>query len=125
MKNQSAIRIAWLVPAVELGAYWQPVLREFTKIFPKTKFYTGHLWSNFDRSLPGAYAFELVGETKFVKTEKIETGYDRGFFCGFSEDHWLFIKISTPGSLPASLFSLDGFSHFVKTYFPLESRNYL
>lgn len=80
MKNQSAIRIAWLVPAVELGAYWQPVLREFTKIFPKTKFYTGHLWSNFDRSLPGAYAFELVGETKFVKTEKIETGYDRGFF---------------------------------------------
>ena len=80
MKNKSDIRIAWLVPAVELGAYWQPVLREFTKSFPQTKFYTGHLWSTFDRSLPGAYAFELVGETKFVKTEKIETGYDRGFF---------------------------------------------
>jgi glycosyltransferase involved in cell wall biosynthesis len=80
MKNKSDIRIAWLVPAVELGAYWQPVLREFTKSFPHTKFYTGHLWSSFDASLPGTYAFELVGETKFVKTEKIETGYDRGFF---------------------------------------------
>jgi glycosyltransferase involved in cell wall biosynthesis len=79
MKNHKEIRVAWLVPEVELGAYWQPVLREFTKFFPNTKFYTGRLWPSFDDSLPGAYAFQLVGETKFVETEKIESGYDRGF----------------------------------------------
>ncbi|MEG4853445.1 glycosyltransferase family 4 protein [Microcoleus sp. B5-D4] len=73
------LRVAWLVPEVELGAYWQPVLREFTKVFKNTVFYTGRVWPGFDPTLPGASAIQLVGETKFVETEKIETGYDRGF----------------------------------------------
>jgi glycosyltransferase involved in cell wall biosynthesis len=75
------LRIAWLVPEVELGAYWQPVLREFTKVFKNTVFYTGRVWSGFDPTLPGASAIQLVGETKFVETQKIETGYDRGFIA--------------------------------------------
>lgn len=79
MQNRDQIRIAWLVPDVELGAYWQPVLREFTKIFKQTKFYTGRVWPGFDETLPGASAIEIVGETKFVETTKIEMGYDRGF----------------------------------------------
>ncbi|MEG4112742.1 MULTISPECIES: glycosyltransferase family 4 protein [unclassified Microcoleus] len=79
MVDRNEIRIAWLVPEVELGAYWQPVLMEFTKIFKHTVFYTGRVWPGFDPSLPGASAIQLVGETKFVETEKIETGYDRGF----------------------------------------------
>ena len=73
------LRVAWLVPEVELGAYWQPVLREFTKVFKNTVFYTGRVWSGFDPTMPGASAIKLVGETKFVETQKIETGYDRGF----------------------------------------------
>ncbi|MEG3837409.1 MULTISPECIES: glycosyltransferase family 4 protein [unclassified Microcoleus] len=79
MVDRNELRIAWLVPEVELGAYWQPVLREFTKFFKNTVFYTGRVWSGFDPTLPGASAIQLVGETKFVETEKIETGYDRGF----------------------------------------------
>jgi glycosyltransferase involved in cell wall biosynthesis len=79
MVDRNELRIAWLVPEVELGAYWQPVLREFTKILKYTVFYTGRVWSGFDPTLPGASAIQLVGETKFVETEKIETGYDRGF----------------------------------------------
>ncbi|MEG4250550.1 glycosyltransferase family 4 protein [Microcoleus sp. Pol10D4] len=79
MVDRNELRIAWLVPEVELGAYWPPVLREFTKIFKNTVFYTGRVWSGFDPTLPGASAIQLVGETKFVETEKIETGYDRGF----------------------------------------------
>ncbi|MEG4584442.1 glycosyltransferase family 4 protein [Microcoleus sp. MOSTC5] len=79
MVDRNELRIAWLVPEVELGAYWQPVLREFTKIFKNTVFYTGRVWSGFDPTLPGSSAIQLVGETKFVETEKIETGYDRGF----------------------------------------------
>lgn len=79
MVDQGELRVAWLVPEVELGAYWQPVLREFTKVFKNTVFYTGRVWSGFDPTLPGASAIKLVGQTKFVETEKIETGYDRGF----------------------------------------------
>ncbi|TAG93222.1 MAG: glycosyltransferase family 1 protein [Oscillatoriales cyanobacterium] len=81
MVDRSDLRVAWLVPEVELGAYWQPVLREFTKVFKNTIFYTGRVWSGFDPTLPGASAIVLVGETKFVETEKIETGYDRGFIA--------------------------------------------
>ncbi len=81
MVNRSDLRVAWLVPEVELGAYWQPVLREFTKVFKHTVFYTGRVWSGFDPTLPGASAIQLVGETKFVETTKIETGYDRGFIA--------------------------------------------
>ncbi|MEG4235053.1 glycosyltransferase family 4 protein [Microcoleus sp. Pol11C3] len=79
MVDRNELRIAWLVPEVELGAYWQPVLREFTKNFKHTVFYTGRVWPGFDPTLPGASTIQLVGETKFVETEKIETGYDRGF----------------------------------------------
>jgi len=79
MVDQGELRVAWLVPEVELGAYWQPVLREFTKVFKNTVFYTGRVWPGFDPTMPGASAIKLVGETKFVETEKIETGYDRGF----------------------------------------------
>ncbi len=81
MVNRSDLRVAWLVPEVELGAYWQPVLREFTKVFKNTVFYTGRVWPGFDPMLPGASAIQLVGETKFVETTKIETGYDRGFIA--------------------------------------------
>jgi glycosyltransferase involved in cell wall biosynthesis len=76
MKNT---RIAWLVPSVELGAYWQPVLSEFTKVYPNTIFYTGQVWPGFDPNLPGCSAIEIVGETQFLETEKVETGYGRGF----------------------------------------------
>ena len=81
MVDRRDLRVAWLVPEVELGAYWQPVLREFTKVFKNTVFYTGRVWSGFDPTLPGASAIQLVGETKFVETTKIETGYDRGFIA--------------------------------------------
>lgn len=79
MVDRGDLRVAWLVPEVELGAYWQPVLREFTKVFKNTVFYTGRVWPGFDPTLPGASAIQLVGETKFIETEKIEAGYDRGF----------------------------------------------
>ena len=54
-------------------------MREFTKVFKNTVFYTGRVWSGFDLTMPGSSAIKLVGETKFFETEKIETGYDRGF----------------------------------------------
>lgn len=73
------LRIAWLVPSVELGAYWQPVLREFTKVYKNTIFYTGQVWPGFDPTAPGASAIQLVGQMKFVELTEVKTGYARGF----------------------------------------------
>ncbi|MGK7926914.1 MAG: glycosyltransferase family 4 protein [Spirulina sp.] len=72
-------RIAWLVPSVELGAYWQPVLQHFTQAFEKTIFYTGRVWPDFDANISGAAAIQIVGKTDFVETQKVEMGYGRGF----------------------------------------------
>jgi glycosyltransferase involved in cell wall biosynthesis len=74
-------RVAWLVPEVSLGAYWQPVLKEFTKVFQNTVFYTGQVWPGFDPNAPGCSVIQLVGETKFVATQKVDTGYNRGFIA--------------------------------------------
>lgn len=73
--NQN-LRVAWLVPSVELGAYWQPVLAEFKKAYPQTRFYTGLVWPGFDSKVPGADLIKIVGEMKSLEIKKTE-GYSR------------------------------------------------
>jgi glycosyltransferase involved in cell wall biosynthesis len=77
MDDINNLRIAWLVPHVELGAYWQPVLREFTKVFKNTIFYTGRVWPGFDPNVPGADVIKLVGEMKSIEVSKMATGCNR------------------------------------------------
>lgn len=43
-------RIAWLLPTMRGGYYWQPLLREFVKLFPETMVFTSG-WPGF---IPGA-----------------------------------------------------------------------
>jgi glycosyltransferase involved in cell wall biosynthesis len=76
MDDIKDLRIAWLVPSVELGAYWQPVLEEFAAVFPNTTFYTGLVWPGFDPNLPGANVIKLVGEMKSLEMTKTQ-GYSR------------------------------------------------
>ncbi len=76
MDDIKDLRIAWLVPSVELGAYWQPVLEEFAAVFPNTIFYTGLVWPGFDPNLPGANVIKLVGEMKSLEMTKTQ-GYSR------------------------------------------------
>jgi glycosyltransferase involved in cell wall biosynthesis len=79
--DYSRLRVAFLYPTVELGAYWQPVLAEFIQRFKNTIFYTGRLWPGFDRQTQGASVFRQVGKTKFVAvTQKVGAGYGRGFY---------------------------------------------
>jgi glycosyltransferase involved in cell wall biosynthesis len=79
--DNSRLRVAFLYPTVELGAYWQPVLAEFIQRFKHTIFYTGRLWPGFDRQTQGASVFRQVGKTQFVAvTQKVGTGYGRGFY---------------------------------------------
>ncbi|MEC4985597.1 MAG: glycosyltransferase family 4 protein [Oscillatoria sp. PMC 1076.18] len=70
------LRVAWLVPSVELGAYWQPVLAEFKKAYPQTIFYTGLVWPGFDPKVPGADLIQIVGQMKSLEIKKTE-GYSR------------------------------------------------
>ncbi|MDJ1182893.1 glycosyltransferase family 4 protein [Roseofilum casamattae] len=72
------IRVAWLFPTIVRGAYWQPVLREFTKIYPQTQFYTGETWPGFDPKAPGADAIVTIGEYHFQELQTVESGYNRG-----------------------------------------------
>ncbi|MBD2015928.1 glycosyltransferase family 4 protein [Microcoleus sp. FACHB-53] len=76
MDDIKDIRIAWLVPSVELGAYWQPVLREFTKVFKNTIFYTGLVWPGFAPEVPGANVIKIVGEMKSLEMTQTK-GYSR------------------------------------------------
>jgi len=71
-------RIAWLLPSLSRGVYWQPVLSEFTKRFNQTTIYTGD-WSDFTPGFEGSFSVEVVGQTKFVKTELSQVGYSSGF----------------------------------------------
>jgi glycosyltransferase involved in cell wall biosynthesis len=76
MDNNHNLRVAWLVPSVELGAYWQPVLAEFAQVFKQTIFYTGLVWPGFDPSVPGADTIQIVGEMKSLEMTKTQ-GYSR------------------------------------------------
>ncbi|MGB0562639.1 MAG: glycosyltransferase family 4 protein [Spirulinaceae cyanobacterium] len=71
-------RVAWLVPAIELGAYWQPVLAHFHQSYPNAVFYTGKVYPTFDPSQPGAVIVQLVGQFSFQETQAVKTGYGRG-----------------------------------------------
>jgi glycosyltransferase involved in cell wall biosynthesis len=71
-------RIAWLVPYITRGAYWLPILREFIKTYPDTKFYTGETWSGFSRNLSGAHVINQVGKFRFIKTKHNKFGYHQG-----------------------------------------------
>ncbi len=73
------LRIAWLVPSVELGAYWQPVLAEFIKKFKNTIFYTGQVWPEFEPQTPGANIIQVVGKMRPIQIKKTTTGYNRSF----------------------------------------------
>lgn len=74
--NNHDLRVAWLVPSVELGAYWQPVLAEFAQVFKQTIFYTGLVWPGFDPSIPGADTIQIVGAMKSLEMTKTQ-GYSR------------------------------------------------
>lgn len=80
MNSSNDLRVAFLYPSVELGAYWLPVLNEFKKIFGQTVFYTGHLWPGFEPEAPEASVIKVVGQTKFVEMNKKKAGYHRGFY---------------------------------------------
>ena len=77
MNKHDNIRIAWTIPSLKPANYWQPIWREFTKIFNQTTIFTG-LWSGFVRGFEGTFTVEVVGKTQFVEIIP-GVGYSQGF----------------------------------------------
>lgn len=70
-------RIAWLYPTSGLAFYLQPVLREFTKVFPETAFFTGK-WPGYVPGCEDSFEVVVVGKSRFIPLVKTKTGYARG-----------------------------------------------
>jgi glycosyltransferase involved in cell wall biosynthesis len=70
-KNQS-IKVAWLL--VSAGDYWQPLLSEFTKIFPKTEVFTC-TWHGFIPGFENSFAVKQIGKYRVISTKSSAKGY--------------------------------------------------
>ncbi|BAZ69116.1 MAG: glycosyltransferase family 4 protein [Pelatocladus maniniholoensis HA4357-MV3] len=79
MKKIDKPRIALLLPTVELGAYWQPVLEELTNLSDQTILYTGRPWPGFDLQAGNNYTVKVVGKTMRLTANKEKTDYSGGF----------------------------------------------
>ena len=71
------IKVVFLFPSLRRGFYWQPVFKEFTKIFPETRVFTG-LWPGFAPGCENSFAVRVVGKTRFVRIGCSSTKYERG-----------------------------------------------
>jgi glycosyltransferase involved in cell wall biosynthesis len=76
MEKIDDFRIAWLLPIAWF--YWQPVLSEFTRLFPKTIVYTG-FFPGFARCLENSFELEVIGKIKVIEINKDKTGYGDNF----------------------------------------------
>ncbi len=72
-------RIAWLLPDMGTGGIsFQHLLCEFTKVFPKTKTFTGQ-WPGYAAGLEPNFSVEVVGATRYIEIIKAANGYSIGF----------------------------------------------
>lgn len=69
--------IAWLMPSLARGNYWQPVFRDFTKLFPNSTVFTG-MWPGFLPGYEGSFHVRYLPGHRFVTFKKSAEGYDRG-----------------------------------------------
>ncbi len=72
-------RVALLLPTVELGAYWQPVVQALSQISPQVVLYTGRPWAGFDPQDPQTAYVEVVGTTVRITKNQQKTDYSGGY----------------------------------------------
>jgi glycosyltransferase involved in cell wall biosynthesis len=74
-----SLRVALLIPTVELGSYWRPVLNQLTKISQQVILYTGRPWPGFDPNDSATATVEVVGKTIRVTSNIDKTDYGGGY----------------------------------------------
>lgn len=99
--------IAWLSPALARSFYFQPIFREFTKLFPNTVIFTGR-WAGFLPGYEGTFAVRLVQGLKYVKFKTTSTGEIEGFTWIPISIFWTLLKFH-PTVIFSSAFSIWSF----------------
>ena len=104
--DERTIGVAFLFPSLARGAYWQPVLAEFTKFFPKCIVFTG-VWEGFLPPYQNRFVVKEVGHTRFIRLPIRSKGhYPRGFtlppILGLVRE----LKAFAPGVVFSSGFSI-------------------
>ncbi len=74
-----SLRVALLFPTVELGTYWQPVLKKLSELTDRVTLYTGRPWAGFDPDDPETATVEVVGEAVRVTSSIAKTDYSGGY----------------------------------------------
>ena len=70
------VRVAWLAPTMKGGYYWQPLLREFTKLFPLNVVFTGQ-WPGFLRGHREAMDVRQIRGARIITLKQSARGYSR------------------------------------------------
>jgi len=105
--DSAQMRVAWLLPSMRGGYYWQPVLREFTKRFPQTVVFTGD-WTGYLPGYDEAFMVKVIAGYRHIDLKRGIASPDFGY-RGF---HWLTptilleLRRFQPDILFTSVFSL-------------------
>ena len=77
---EKAARVAWVFPFLARTHYWQPVFREFTRLIPHTRIFTG-LWGGFAPGYEGTFDLRIIEGTRTVilKNNNLGEGYESSF----------------------------------------------
>jgi len=100
----SDVRVAWLLPTMRGGYYWQPLFREFAKLFPNTVVFTGE-WPGFMPGYEGMLKVKLLSGFRYVTLKRSATGANIGFQWPTSSIIW-HLRRFRPAVLFTSAFSL-------------------
>lgn len=72
----NAIRVAWLLQGG--GAYWQPIVSEFARLFPKTTLFTAD-WPGFIPGFEDSFTAKQVGRMKVLSVTESSKSYAPSF----------------------------------------------
>lgn len=67
--------VAWVFPTLARGYYWQPNLREFTKLFPNSLVLTGY-WPGEVAGSQGSIEVRLLSGARTLVLKRHSSGYD-------------------------------------------------
>lgn len=74
-KTTTGTRVAWLLPSAVL--YWQPLMSEFSRLFPQTIVFTS-VWWGYIRGFENAFKVKVVGDRKFFEVGSTDAHYTAG-----------------------------------------------
>lgn len=102
--SDSEIRVAWLLPSMKGGYYWQPLLREFNKLFPNTLIFTSE-WPGYIAKHEGTFEVKVLSGVRFFTLKRSVTGADMTFGLASPAPFWELIKFR-PHVLFTSVFGM-------------------